>query len=574
MKKLGPSFSDSVTFGKTKVYKHPTPVSYVEQTKWPIITMFFAIVTAIFLLLARAFYLQVVEGAKNREMADANRIQLVRVRAPRGIIYDRNGVVLVRNVPAFVLKEGINKFKTISSDEALKISTESKSELVLRPVRQFLFGTALSHMLGYLTEINQDELKKDSRVYQPGDLVGRGGIEENYEDKLRGINGKELVEVDALGHKIRSLGKEEPKAGENLTLTIDSRLQQLISDALPPDKKGAVVVSNPETGEILALYSSPSFDPNVFTGSDKVEKIQKILTDSNSPMFDRAISGTYAPGSTFKIITAAAGLETGKINKDSQIEDVGVISIGPFKFPNWYFIQYGKTEGMLDIVKAIKRSNDIFFYKVGEMVGIDELKKMAERFSLDKILGIDLPGEAKGLIPDEAWKQKNISDNWYLGDTYHLAIGQGYLLLTPLQVNFMTNVVASGGKLCRPHLLKTESGTENCYDLGLKKETLSLIKEGMKEACSAGGTGWPFFDFTVNAKRIEVACKTGTAEFGDPQNRTHAWFTMFIPKEEAAEKLADISKAISLTVLVEGAGEGSNVAAPIAKKVLESWLGQ
>ncbi len=586
MKKLGVSFSDSVALQKNKTPRHARIASQTKSKyNWWGLGLFLFGLSAILFLLFRAFDLQLVNGAKNRERADANRIRLVRLRAPRGIIYDRYKNPLVRNIPSYLLKTSDSTFKNISADEALKIqvgdsSLGSVSDLELRPVRQYLLASDSAQLLGYLSEISQEELtplrqgyrgQADNNKYQPGDLIGRLGVEQTYEDKLKGVNGEELIEIDALGKKMRTLGTTEPIPGEDLVLTMDAKLQQLVSQNYPRDKKGAVIVSDPQTGEILALYSSPSFDPNVLTVGE-VEEIKKILNNPDSPMFNRTISGTYPSGSTFKIITASAGLESGAVTKDTQIEDTGEITIGPFRFPNWYLIEYGKLEGMLNIVSAIKRSNDIFFYKVGEMLGIDKLDAMAKRYGLGNRTGIDLPGEAKGLVPDNAWKQKIIGDKWYLGDTYHLAIGQGYLLATPLQMNIVTNVIASGGKLCRPHLLSNLSHLSNlCKDLGLKKETIDLITEGMKEVCSTGGTGWPFFDFKLKGQPVSVACKTGTAEFGEPMDKTHAWFTMFIPKEEA-QKIGEPDKAVSVTVLVEGGGEGSNVAAPIAKKILEEWI--
>jgi penicillin-binding protein 2 len=403
------------------------------------------------------------------------------------------------------------------------------------------------------------------------------GIEEQYESVLRGVNGKELIETDALGRTIKKIGEKQPFSGRDVRLTLDLRLQKLVKDAFLDKEKGAVVASDPSTGEILAVYSSPSFDPNLFTMPQTVESskaLKNILESKESPLFNRAIGGVYPSGSTFKIVTAAAGLETGKISAKTEIEDVGEIKIGPYRFPNWYFLQYGGKDGMVNVVRALKRSNDIFFYKAGEMVGLDSLVLMARKFGLSEKTGIDFPHESKGLMPDEEWKKKTIGDNWYLGDTYHLAIGQGYLLVTPLQINLMTNVIANGGKLCRPHLRLNDQSDSNasdvlCWDIGLKTETISLIKEGMKEACLEGGTAWPFFDFKIQSltsqetEKISVGCKTGTAEFGDPNNNTHGWFTVFAPFEKPK---------ITMTILVEGAGEGSNVAAPVAKKVLSEWL--
>jgi penicillin-binding protein 2 len=371
----------------------------------------------------------------------------------------------------------------------------------------------------------------------------------------------------------------------------------------PKEISGAVVISDPRTGEILSMVSTPSFDPNSFTKNDE-ETIFAFLNDTvKMPMMNRAIAGIYPPGSTFKIITTTAGLEEGKITAQTKIEDVGSFSIGEFSFPNWYFIQYGKKEGMLDVIGAIRRSNDIFFYKTAEMLGIENLERWMKKFNLGIPLGIDIPGEGRGIVPSDAWKKENFGEGWYLGDTYHLGIGQGYLLVTPIQVDAWTGVIANGGKLCKPHLKQIQNSKikmpkdpekipsefngaskGECKDLALKKETIDVIKEGMKEACSLGGTGWPLFDFKVKTDstsvkdridgknfidskegwvKIPVACKTGTAEFGDSQKRTHAWFTTFAPVE---------NPEIAITILVEKGGEGSNVAAPVAKKILEYYF--
>lgn len=327
-------------------------------------------------------------------------------------------------------------------------------------------------------------------------------------------------------------------------------------------------------------------------------------------MFNRAIGGAYPPGSTFKIVTSMAGIEEGVITKTTTVEDTGVIKIGPFSFPNWYFLQYGKTEGNVDVVKALQRSNDIFFYKAGEWIGITKLAQWAKKVGIGKPLGIELSGEAGGLMPDPAWKktrfdtpqdQEARNDEWYVGDTYHVSIGQGYLLTTPLAVNTWTNVIASGGYLCKPTIGKMTSAKaerNNCRNLNLHKETLDLILRGMEQACATGGTGWPLFNFSVRKSvtdssgtpeaspsgaliHVPIGCKTGTAEFGDPaKNHTHAWFTAVAPIPEdyitdeikATENYIDGTPEISVTVLVEGAGEGSNVAAPVAKKIFEEWF--
>jgi len=363
-----------------------------------------------------------------------------------------------------------------------------------------------------------------------------------------------------------------------------------------------VVISNPENGEILALVSSPSYDSNVFSNqkpdtrsqipdasnqkSENVEDaIKKILNSEDQPMFNRAISGLYPPGSTFKVVSALGALQEGKITVETEVEDKGVLKVGGLEFGNWYFKQYGKTDGMVDIVKAIRRSNDIFFYKVGQWLGIEKLSFWARKFGFGRLSGVDLPGEEAGLVPDKKWKKEYKDEDWYLGDNFITAIGQGDLLATPLQVNMMTAVVANGGKLCRPNIVQGPGSKVQgeCENLEIKKEYMELVKEGMVGACDTGGTAWPFFKFKVkneelqvddenilgpeasdsaDIRRIPVACKTGTAESPGKDSKPHAWFTLFVPVKDPQ---------LVLTVLLEKGGEGSSDAAPIAKEILKWW---
>ena len=348
------------------------------------------------------------------------------------------------------------------------------------------------------------------------------------------------------------------------------------------DKKGAVLASDPVSGAILVIYSSPSYDANKIL---REENLDDIFKNPANPLFNRAISGLYPPGSTFKIITSIAALSSGAITSDTTVEDSGIIRIGEnYSYANWYFTQYGKTEGEVNLIKAIQRSNDIYFYKAGERTGIRELAKWAKNLGVGKILDIDIESEEKGLMPDPDWRKKVFGEEWFLGNTYITAIGQGDILTTPLQVNFWTNVIANGGKLCRPNIAKTRS--VSCQDLGIEQEFIKIIREGMVKACEPGGTGWPMFNFSAGNPRIELdgvdflegpvassasgkqvtiktACKTGTAEFGDPKGKTHAWFTVFAPI---------FKPQISLTVLVEAGGEGSSVAGPIARDLLKTWF--
>lgn len=514
-------------------------------------------------MIARLFELQIIFGAKNRDLAEGNRIKKEILVAPRGMIYGREGEALVRNLPVYRLalepNDPATEWQTITRDEALSRQARGETEgLRIDVGRQYLYGSALAHLLGYLGEANQEEV--DQAQAQLGDLVGRTGIEQAYNQVLKGQNGGEIFEVNAQGEKIRQIGQQAPQPGEDIYLSVDPQLSEVAFEALA-GKKGAVVVAEAKTGQILALVSSPSFDP------EKIE--QTVLHDQEKPMFNRAIGGLYPPGSTFKIVTAVAGLEEGKIDAQTIYEDTGQIQVNDFTYKNWYFNQYGRTEGKIDLVRAIKRSTDTFFYKVGEWVGPDKLADWGRKFGLGQVSGIDLPSESEGLMPDPDWKRRVKDERWFLGNTYHLAIGQADLLTTPLQVNLMTSVIANQGRLCQPRVVKSDS--PECQDLNLNLETLRLVKEGMKEACSDGGTAFPLFDFNPanDPAAGGVACKTGTAEFADPEGRTHAWLTAFAPA--SAEAAAD-KPAIVVTVLVEAGGEGSAVAAPIARKVLEEWF--
>lgn len=522
------------------------------------IYFFYAIlIIALAVLIGQAAKLQLIYGSWYREIAEGNRIKKISIPAPRGIIYDRKGKALVRNIPIYKSKIQNSKFKILSREEALRIKAKGgkeEEELVEEVGREYIYGKVLAHVLGYLTEANEEEVK--SSKYQLGDLVGRGGVEEEYDFWLRGQDGGEVFEVNALGEKIREIGIQQPVPGKDLYLNIDADLSKVAFEALE-GKKGAVVASEAKTGAILVLVSSPSFDPEKIT--------PEVLTDKNQPLFNRAVGGLYPPGSTFKIVSAVAGLEEGKIDKNTTYVDTGEIRVGSYVYTNWYFTQHGRTEGEINVVGALKRSTDTFFYKLGEWVGAERLAEWARAFGFGRPTGIDLPVEAAGRVPDP------YSSQWFLGNTYHFAIGQGDLLVTPLQVNVMTSIIANGGKVCKPQILNSKSEirnskqilnhkfqTKECKDLQLKPETLRLVKEGMREACAPGGTAFPLFNF-----QPEVACKTGTAEFGDPADRTHAWLTAFAPADDPQ---------IVVTALVEVGGEGSRIAAPIVKKVLEEWF--
>lgn len=526
----------------------------------------------IFLLLAgwgilagRLFQLQIVDGRNNRILADSNRIVRIKIDSPRGLIKDRRGEILADNIPVYVLTEKDNQ-QVIDREEALRRQAAGEdSNLKIQIKRRYLGGEFLAHALGYLGEVTADELKNDKldlKGYLPGSLIGRAGLEAEYEELLRGRDGSELMEVDTTGQVVRRLSKILPTPGKTLTLALDQKLQEAAAKAMN-GKKGAVVATDPRNGEVLLFYSSPSFDPNLFLAEgEKRQSLNQILTDEeNLPLLNRVINGLYPPGSTFKIITAMAGLAEGKITPQTLITDTGILTYGNFKYTNWYYTGYGRTEGDINVVRALARSNDIFFYKLGEMVGVEALNKWAEIFRINQKTGIDLPAETSGFIATPEWKQKVKGESWFLGNTYHLAIGQGDLDMTPLGVNLMTGVVANGGKICTPRMLKLGAANTpyqaDCQEIGVKKEYLEVIKKGMIGACAPGGTAGQFFNFEP-----KVACKTGTAETGDGK-APHAWFTVFAPID---------NPEIVLTVLVEHGGEGSSTAAPVAKEILKEFF--
>ncbi len=618
--KLGTAFSDSVFIEakKRRLLRDPD-----EQSWWlgvgRALSFGSLLAALLFVLLWRLLDLTVIRGFELRSLSDTNRTRELVRHAPRGRILDRTGNPLVTNAGQYRLlrpceKSGANCVSRLSQAEGEKLLAAGLPPGYFVEVdfeRKYLYPTALSHVVGFIGELSAEELSQDYykfRSYRLGDKVGRSGVEEIFEEKLRGRDGKELVEVDAAGRILRALGRVDEIPGEDIHLSLDADIVRVAAEAFPSSRKGAVVVSRPDTGEILTLFSNPSFDPNAFERGLSKEQYTALLDNPGRPLFDRATGGVYPPGSTFKLITATAALEEGVVTPQTTIEDTGFVTAGAAVFRNWYFTKYGKTDGKVNIITALQRSNDIYFYKIGEALGIEKLAAWASLFGLGKPLGIELTGEASGLMPDPGWKAGWFTspahlaarDNqWYTGDIYNTAIGQGYVLASPLQVNFWTDIIANEGKLCRPTIIKntslnrqTQDKNKICPELGIKKENIALVTAGMRKACEPGGTGWPLFNFKVKKLdqldeldqflQIPVACKTGTAEFGDPQNHTHAWFTAFAPLPpslasqgqalQSENEIISGEPEISVTVLVEGAGEGSDVAAPIAKKIFEEWF--
>lgn len=527
------------------------------------------LVIVVFLgLFSQLFNLTIISGKKNRELAEGNRIRLVTVEAKRGKIFDRNGQLLSDSQEIFVLENNQDQ-KEISEKSALELEREGLAGRefigefgrIIRQIRRdYKLGEAASHILGYISPVNNKDLEERENL-ESSDLVGRLGVEVVYDDFLRGKNGQKLVEVDALGKKVSILDEQSPISGRNLHLTIESDLQKFTFEALKRQaekigtKRGAVIIQDVKTGEILALASYPSFD----SGS-----VAQVINDQNKPLFNRAVQGVYPPGSIFKIVSSLAGLENGQVDKNTEIEDVGEFYIGDVRFANWYFLNYGGRDGILKIDRAIARSNDIFFYRLAEKIGLLPLRQMAIKLGFGQKTGIDLSDESLGLVPDEVWKKSAKNEPWFMGDTLHLAIGQGFVLATPVQVNSLISYMVSG-RLMQPSLVSRIEGQDS-QDLLISPKiigenlvsagNLEIVREGMKKACETGGTGWPFF----NAGYL-VGCKTGTAEraFGNP----HAWFGAFAPFD---------NPQVSITVIIEEGGEGSSVAAPVAREILDWYF--
>ncbi len=543
------------------------------KSPWRVVFLHAVCLILFFILAVRVFHLQIAQGKENRQLADGNRIQIQVIHAPRGVIFDRNRKVLAANSPAFrLIEKDIQKTRLISREEALELEVKNDQrtvDLEVDNVRTYPTGERLAHVLGYVGEISETQLKSPNyKGYRLGDRVGQYGIEAQYEKLLKGVDGGEIIEVDSFGRKLRTLRRNPPIPGHNIYLTIDAplqeRLYQQVSQILDKSDSccGAAVAMDPNNGQILAFYSFPSFDPNLFTKDADENLINDVFSNPQSPILNRVIGGTYPPGSTYKIVSSLAALSSNKIKVDTTFQDNGVLFLGPYKFSNWYFNEYGKTEGSVNLLKAIQRSNDIYYYEISRIIGEDVLIDWSKRLKLGSKLGIDLPGEAEGLVPDDTWKRKTYGQGWYPGDTLHMSIGQGFVLATPLQILGITSFIATDGVLYKPQMVLKVT-KDNTVVSQFKPEILisnfvppqhvEAVKKGLELVPKEGGTAWPFFTFPV-----ETAGKTGTAEFGDSKNRTHAWYTSYAPADDPK---------IALTVLVEAGGEGSNVAAPIAKEV-------
>ncbi len=566
-------------------------------------------------LVTRLGYLQVVQGSYYGRLADGNRIKLIPIMAPRGTFFDRNGVLLVSNRPGFTVTlvplsgpipdDVINRLAGILGMDPMEIKAkveqqkgsfdpiyvksdigpdivtkieERRSEMPgvvieIQPVRNYINNELAAHVFGYVSEISEAELeKRKADGYKLGDIIGKFGLEKVYDKELRGIAGGGQVEVDVNGRAVQVLGKKEAVPGNNLVTTIDYRIQKAAEKAMdehlvflqtklgnPNAKAAAAVVMNPKTGEILAMVSRPAFNPNLFNGGISA-KDWKVLNDNPfHPMDNRAIAGEYAPGSTFKIITGTAALELGKVTPEEKILDTG---------RHWLIPKsnaMGEALGWINFQEALSKSDNVYFYEMGNRLGIDNLEKYARMFGLGAHTGINLQGESDGLVANRRYKEKVYGEDWYLSETFDAAIGQGFQLATPLQMAVVMAQIANGGHRYRPYLVSRivapngetvkSFAPEETGRIEISEKTLNLVRAGLKDVASPEGTaGYIFEGFPIS-----LAGKTGTAE--NSHGDDHGWFVAYAPFEDPR---------IVIAVIVEQGGFGSDAAAPIARKILEA----
>ncbi len=578
---------------------------------------------AFFLIFVSLWYLQVIRGGEFKRLSENNRIRILENPADRGMLLDRKKRVLAHNRPSFevsLIPEDLkvnpevltkvgemldmgqdeigNKLKSLKRRPPFK-PVKIKSDIDwnglallefnrvhlpglvvdVMPRRTYNYGTLASHLIGYLGEVDENELKESKNVpYRMGDLIGKYGVEYRWETDLKGVDGGRQIEVDALGREIKPLRSVEPFPGNNLVLTIDLDLQRVAEEAYQ-DKSGALIAMDPQNGHILAMVSKPSFDPNLFARNILPEEWKSLMEDPRHPLQNKGIQGQYPPGSVFKIVTAIAGLESGIITPNTQMTCTGTYPYGNRDFRCW---KEG-GHGTISLHRAIVESCDIYFYQLGLKVGVDLIAHYANEFGLGRTTGISLPHEKPGIVPSTSWKKKRSGAPWYSGETLSLAVGQGYINATPLQLLTLISAVANGGRLYLPQVVER---VENIYGNGLKEyppvergrvnvseNSFHILQEALTGVVNEPhGTG-----FVCALKDAKVAGKTGTAQVVTlPQNfrkgdmdrmplkfRDHAWFVAYAPVEDPR---------IAIVVLVEHGGFGAAAAAPIAKKVIEKFL--
>lgn len=568
------------------------------------------------LLFARYFNLQITNYENFVTYSENNRVHVRPLVPARGIIYDRNGEILAHNVPITnlsIVKEHtddltdlIERIKLlIEIDESdvsefhqrlarrkpyeptpLKYDLSEHEQAILAVNEYMLDGIEISaklkreypqkdlfaHVIGYTGRINESDLQViNSSNYRGIDNIGKTGLEKFHESLLLGEVGNQNVETNARGRIMRTLSESPPKPGTDLMLTLDKELQLSAFEAFE-GRKGALVAMNIENGDILALLSSPSFDPNLFTSGISKKQYNALLNSTEKPLFNRAIAGQYPPGSTVKPLFGLIGLTTNKITPKTTIQDTGLFFIEGVDRA-WREPKKGGHGSFVDLDQAITESCDVFFYELGFQVGIDMLADMSERFGLGRKTEIDLPGEASGIMPTREWKMENRGSQWFDGDTVNASIGQGYLLTTPIQLALMTSMLANRGKSLVPQLVKNKNLIFEAQNKPeIKNEHWEYIHNAMTNVVHSEKGTAKLINKNINYK---IAGKTGTAQVVsiaeedydksklDPSQWDHALFIAFAPKEQPE---------IAVALIVENGEFGSVTAAPIAKKVIETYM--
>lgn len=578
-------------------------------------------------LFARLFYLQVVQHDYYQLLAEQNRVNIVPVVPHRGVILDRNGVTLASNYAAYTLEitpsevddvqtvidelsrlveitpKDLRRFDKLREEEpdfsSIPIRTRLNDDEVARFAvnrhripgvkinarlfRHYPNAEVASHVVGYIgrmSEADFSELQKEGLAhnYTKSDYIGKVGLEEYYEKELRGVTGYEHVETDANGHSIRTLRSILPVSGDNLLLALDARLQQ-IAEAAFGEYRGSLVAIEPETGGVLALVSRPGFDPNLFVEGIDPAHWAELNDSPDHPLNNRALQGVYPPGSTFKPFMALAGLELGKRTPTYSISDPGYFVLGGsgHVFRDWK----AGGHGVVNMHKAIVQSCDTYFYGLAQDMGIDSIHQFISQFGLGRRSGIDISGEVAGLLPSREWKEQRFDQRWFVGDTISVGIGQGYNLVTPLQLANATAILANGGHVFRPHLVQHIQDAQTneletiepfpIAEVPLQPRNLDQIRSAMVDVTRPGGTA----AWAGSGAKYAFAGKTGTAQViglrGQKydedkiheRHRDHALFVAFAPAE---------APKIAVAVLVENGGHGSSTAAPIARKVIDYYL--
>ena len=580
------------------------------------------VLCAFFLLIARMWYLQIVKGDALRQRSESNRIRIQEIKPLRGLIVDSRGDILVNNQSSFdisIIPE-IAKNPADVRDRLVELFDRADTGLFLEettfksarpfvpvkvarnigrdklavveshalnlpgvvvdivPVREYIYGEMVAHLLGYVGEISASELDRDTSVsYRADDVVGKYGIEKHLDDVLKGKSGGEQVEVDAAGRRLNVLGNIDPVSGHTIVLNIDSDLQKVCWDAFK-ERAGTVVVMEPHTGAVLAMVSRPSFDPNLFNRGISEQRWKELTEDPRCPLQNRAISGQYPPGSTYKLFVAAAALEEGLITKDTETWCNGTYPMGNRTFRCWK----KRGHGTVDLHRAIVESCDVYFYHLGDLLGVDTLAKYAQAFGFGSGTGVSLPGEKSGLVPTREWKLRRFGEPWQRGETTSLAIGQGFALATPLQLLRAYCALANGGTLYKPWLVKRietadgqaiqEFPPEVEGVVPVSRKNLDILRYALwgvvNEPHGTGGA--------LKRKEQDVCGKTGTAQVislpdDDEEQKTeipyrfrdHALFVCFAPYTDPE---------VAVMVVVEHGGHGGSAAAPVARRVIDGYF--